>query len=233
MTADAENLNAPQGYLPVDDPAGSGPDSAAVADGATATLRSAVAAIESTTLQFSGSGPVTPQECRLVLERIPQFTGLSDADLADIVPLMKAHDYHAGSTLFYEDDDSDAVFFIASGAIEVFKSNQSGKKMPLVVLRDSGLLGEIGLLSGERRTATARALNAARVLEMPLDAFQGALEGGNLAVFRLSLAVARVLAVRLSTTDEKLFELFQNDVSELLYKQLSELQSRLLTRWTG
>jgi len=176
-------------------------------------------------------GPSTLPEIRKVLSSIAQLSILSDEDFEALLQLFQSHDYSAGSTLFYEDDESDAVYFIASGAIEVFKSNQSGKKMPLVVLRDSGLLGEIGLLSGDRRTATARALNGVRVLELKRDAFEAALAEGNPSVYRLTLAFARVLAHRLSTTDEKLFELFQNDVSDLLFKQLSELQTRLLTRW--
>lgn len=181
----------------------------------------------------SGVGPATVEECRRVFGSIAAFSTLSDEDIEAMVPLLRVHDYPAGATLFYEDDDPTAVYFLASGAIEVFKSNQSGKKMPLVVLRDSGLLGEIGLLIGATRTATARALNAVRVLELQKEPFERALSEGHLPAYRLSLAFARVLAARLVTTDEKLFELFQNDVSDLLYKQLSELQARLLTRWTS
>jgi CRP-like cAMP-binding protein len=183
--------------------------------------------------EASGIGPTTAEECRHIFQSIPAFAALTDEDIDALVPLLQAHDYPAGATLFYEDDEPNAAFFIASGAVEVFKSNQSGKKMPLVVLRDSGLLGEIGLLTGEVRTATARALNPVRVLELRKDAFEKALAEDNIPVYRLSLAFARVLSSRLVTTDEKLFELFQNDVSDLLYKQLSELQARLLTRWTA
>jgi CRP-like cAMP-binding protein len=181
----------------------------------------------------SGVGPATAEESRRVFRSIQAFASLSDEDIEALVPLLRVHDYQAGATLFYEDDEPSAVYFLASGAVEVFKSNQSGKKMPLVVLRDAGLLGEIGLLIGATRTATARALNACRVLELQKEPFEQALADGNLAAFRLSLAFARVLASRLVTTDQKLFELFQNDVSDLLYKQLSELQARLLTRWTS
>ncbi len=171
--------------------------------------------------------PVSPGECRRVLGDVAWLSHLGEGDFDALSPLLLAREYAAGATLFYEDDEGGAAYFLASGAVEVFKSNQSGKKMPLVVLRD------IGLLIGERRTATARALNAVRMLEMERAAFEKAIQDGNMAVLRLSLAFARVLAQRLTTTDEKLFELFQNDISDLLYRQLSELQSRLLTRWTG
>ena len=179
------------------------------------------------------SGAVSPEECQQVLGALPWLKAFQSQTLAALAPLLQAHDYAPGATLFYEDDESDAAYFMASGAVEIFKSNQSGKKMPLVVLRDKGVLGEIGLLTGERRTATARALSAVRVLELPREGFEAALLNDHPAALRLSLAFARVLAQRLAVTDEKLFELFQNDVSDLLLKQLGELQSRLVMRWTG
>lgn len=177
--------------------------------------------------------PVSPEACHSAFEAIPHLASLSAADCADLAPLLSVHEFPAGSTLFYEDDESGAAYFLSSGAIEVFKSNPEGKKLPLVVLRDSGLLGEIGLLIGESRTATARALGHVVVFELERDTFNAALESGNMAAMRLSLAFARVLAQRLTATNEKMFELFQSDVSDQLHSQLSELQARLLTRWTG
>lgn len=179
------------------------------------------------------SGAVSPEECQRVVGALPWLEAFRRETLADLAPLLQAHDYAPGATLFYEDDESDAAYFMVTGAVEIFKSNQSGKKMPLVVLRDKGVLGEIGLLTGSRRTATARALNAVRVLELPRAGFEAALLDDHPAALRLSLAFAKVLAQRLAVTDEKLFELFQNDMSDLLLKQLGELQSRLVMRWTG
>jgi CRP-like cAMP-binding protein len=177
--------------------------------------------------------PVLPDDCHRALAAIPHLANLSLSDCQALAPLFCAREFPAGSTLFYEDDESNGAYFLVSGAVEVFKSSPEGRKLPLVVLRDSGLLGEIGLLIGERRTATARALSGVRVLELERTTFNDALEADNHAALRLSLAFARVLAQRLTTTNEKLFELFQNDVSDTLHRELSDLQSRLLTRWTG
>lgn len=177
--------------------------------------------------------PVSPDACQSAFEAIPHLGSLSAADCADLAPLLSIHEFPAGTTLFYEDDEAGAAYFLASGAIEVFKSNPEGKKLPLVVLRDGGLLGEIGLLIGENRTATARALGNVVVLQLERATFDAALESGNMAAMRLSLAFARILAQRLTATNEKMFELFQSDALDALHSQLSELQARLLTRWTG
>ncbi|HEX8464810.1 MAG TPA: cyclic nucleotide-binding domain-containing protein [Abditibacterium sp.] len=177
--------------------------------------------------------PVSFDDCRHAFSSIPHLSGLPDSDCLALSPLMCARDFPAGSNLFFEDDESDGAFFLVSGAVEVFKSSPEGRKLPLVVLRDGGLLGEIGLLVGERRTATVRALSGVRALELDRFTFNRAVETHNEAALRLSLALARVLAQRLTATNEKLFDLFRNDVSDTLHRQLSDMQTRLLTRWTG
>ncbi|HEX9997602.1 MAG TPA: cyclic nucleotide-binding domain-containing protein [Abditibacterium sp.] len=176
--------------------------------------------------------PVSPDACRSAFEAIPHLSKLSDDDCAALAPLLHQREFAAGSTLFYEDDDAGAAYFLVSGAIEIFKSNSDGKKLPLVVLRGSGVLGEIGLLLSDHRTATARTLGAAQVLELSREAFEAALAKGDLAAYRLSVAIARILAQRLALTNEKMFAAFQSDVSDTVQKQLSELQAHLASRWT-
>ncbi|RYG71733.1 Crp/Fnr family transcriptional regulator [bacterium] len=185
------------------------------------------------TADVQSLAPVSVDACRAAFEAIPQLATLNVADCGALAPMLSEREFPAGSILFYEDDDSDAAYFLASGAIEIFKSNPEGKKLPLVVLRDGGLLGEIGLLISEHRTATARALGSVRVLELSRNTFEAEVQKGNPAALNLSLAFARILAQRLASTNEKMFELFQSDVSGEMHHQLSELQMRLLTRWTA
>lgn len=161
------------------------------------------------------------EECRRVFSTNPFLADLSGVDLQNLAPLMRARNYVAGTIIFFEEDPPDAVYLISSGAVEVFKSDQSGKKLPLIILRDSGLLGEIGLLNNVPRTATARTLIATRVIYMTTADFYSALSSDVVAAFRMVLAFARILAQRLSVSDEKLFELFLKDTEN---RQLEELE---------
>lgn len=146
-------------------------------------------------------------QCRRVLGSLPFLGDLQEADLAELAGLLRVKDFVAGSTIFYEDDDPDAVYFLESGAVEVFKSDGNGLKLPLAVLRDAGVVGEMGLLLNEPRTASARTLCSVRTLVMSNDAVNAALEAGSLPAYRLVLAFARVLSQRLAIVDHKLFEL--------------------------
>lgn len=161
---------------------------------------------------------------------IPFLQNLCETDCESIATLMVPQELAPGGILFYEDDPSDSVYFLREGAIEVFKSNGVGRKLPLLVLRDSGIIGEIGLLLGGPRTATARALSSVVIYRLSSEDFNNAIAEGNRGALDLSLSLARVLASRLRATDAKLFELFESDVSEKLLQQLSDTRAKLLSR---
>jgi CRP-like cAMP-binding protein len=161
---------------------------------------------------------------------IPFLQNLCESDCESIAALMTPHELAPGEILFYEDDPSDSVYFLRSGAIEVFKASGTGRKLPLLVLRESGIIGEIGLLLNEPRTATARALSPVVVCRLASADFANAIDKGNRGALDLSLALAKVLASRLRATDAKLFELFESDVSEQLLQQLSQTRAKLLSR---
>ena len=151
--------------------------------------------------------PASMAQCRRVLGALPFLENLQEGDLAELAGLLRVRDFVAGATIFYEDDDPDAVYFIERGAVEVFKSDGEGRKLPLAVLRDAGVVGEMGLLLNEPRTASARTLCSVRTLVMNNESVNAALEANSLAAYRLVLAFARVLSQRLAIVDHKLFEL--------------------------
>jgi len=156
----------------------------------------------------------SPAQCRRVLSALPFLENVGQDDIEELCVLMRVRDFVAGSTIFYEDDDSDAVYFIELGSVEVFKSDGTGRKMPLAVLRNSGVLGEMGLLLQTPRTASARTLCAVRTLVMPSAAIHAALQNNSLAAYRLVTGFARVLSQRLALVDQKLFELCEETQTE-------------------
>lgn len=175
--------------------------------------------------------PVTTEECYRVLHSVSYFTELGEADIEALAPLARVREFRAGTVLFYEDDITDSVYFLSEGAIEVFKSDSTGKKLPLTILRDTGVLGEMGLLNDAPRTATARALTPVRVIYFKSADFHEARERGSLAVNHLIFAFARVLAQRLTSMDETLFALFQYDQDQNDPDGLGALRSEILSNW--
>lgn len=168
-------------------------------------------------------------QCKRALAGLPYMDELSDADIESLRPLARVHDFCAGSILFYEDDEPDAVFFIERGAIEVFKSDGVGKKLPLAVLRESGVVGEMGLLSKEPRSATVRTLGPVRAVVLQSVAVDAALAAGSIAAYRLVLGLARVLSQRLAQMDQKMFELCLDETNKATLTQYAESNQNLKT----
>jgi CRP-like cAMP-binding protein len=97
-----------------------------------------------------------------------------------------------------------------------------------MVLRDAGVIGEMGVLNQVPRSATARTLTTTRVLSIRCEDFYRALEDGNLAAHRLAFGFARVLSHRLNTVNDKLFELYESDRDNDAVRRLVDSHGHVL-----
>jgi PAS domain S-box-containing protein len=71
--------------------------------------------------------------------------------------------YQKGDTLFVEGDESQDLYFLVSGHLEVLK----GDKKIAEITEPGALFGELSFLLGAKRTATIQAENEVRVLRIP------------------------------------------------------------------
>ena len=81
-----------------------------------------------------------------------------------------------GATLLHEGEYGRAVYFILEGRFELSNAGTGGLEMPIAVQRRGEYLGEQGMLTGQPRDATVRALTAAVVLEAPEQVVQRLME---------------------------------------------------------
>lgn len=70
---------------------------------------------------------------------------------------MKPRHFDQGEIIFAEGDDSREAYLIHSGRVEILKASPRGQ-LCLAVLGAGDLLGEMGLIEDQPRSATARAL---------------------------------------------------------------------------
>jgi len=71
--------------------------------------------------------------------------------------------YQKGDVLFVEGDESQDLYFLVSGHLEVLK----GDKKIAEIMEPGTLFGELSFLLGAKRTATLQAENQVRVLRIP------------------------------------------------------------------
>lgn len=105
--------------------------------------------------------------------------------------------FKAGETILREGMSGDSAFVISTGRVGIFKAID-GKRIQLATLEDGELLGELALLDGERRMATAVALTPVAALRIPKPVFEQKMR----SVDPFIRSVMRVMATNLRNADK-------------------------------
>jgi CRP-like cAMP-binding protein len=106
------------------------------------------------------------------LGRCPLFAGLDPEALQTIARTLRVRHFRRGEVLFHEGDPGDALFIVASGAIKIVVPSDEGEEAILATLRRGDFLGELALLDGAPRSASAIALEATDTLTLPRAQFR-------------------------------------------------------------
>ena len=105
------------------------------------------------------------------LGRCRLFEGMGPDELRAMARTLRARRFRRGEVLFHEGDPGDALFVVASGAVKVVVPSEDGEEAILATLRRGDFLGELALLDGAPRSASAVALEATEALALPRDQF--------------------------------------------------------------
>ena len=100
------------------------------------------------------------------LRSVPLFGSLPADDLERLESACRIDRLASGETLFSEGDDPDLAYVIDSGELEILKES-AGRNVRIAVSGPGDVVGEMGLLTGEPRNATARALDDATLVSIP------------------------------------------------------------------
>lgn len=71
-----------------------------------------------------------------------------------------------GQDLFRQGDEGDAIYLLQSGSLEISLMSDDGRKLALNILKRGDIFGEVGLIDGGRRSATATALEDCSLLRV-------------------------------------------------------------------
>ncbi len=100
------------------------------------------------------------------LRKIPSFAGLPREELARVVAKLEPRHYPPGELVFRQGDDGDGLYVVQSGAVEVSLHPYSGFPQTLAVLGPDECFGEMSLLTGQKRSASVRALVQSAILRL-------------------------------------------------------------------
>ncbi len=113
-----------------------------------------------------------PTAAIATLARCRLFAGLNEAALDSVARGMRSRRFRRGETLFHQGDPGDALLVVLSGAIKIVLPSEEGDEAIIATIRPGDFLGELALLDGAPRSATAVALEATETLVLPRDRFK-------------------------------------------------------------
>lgn len=102
-----------------------------------------------------------------VLNRSEVFSRIRAHELRTLATLFSSHELSEGEILFRLDDPAQHVFVLMEGCIELTLRDRS-----TLQVEEGGVIGEYGMFGEGRRTATAVASSAARLLSLDYRVFQ-------------------------------------------------------------
>ena len=130
------------------------------------------------------------------LARVPLFAGLDRALLQELDRECHRLTLAGGSELFHQGDAAEALYVVLSGRLEVVSEPEPGRRVLLDELARGACVGEMSLLTGERRSATVRAIRDSEVLAVDSARFARFLATHP----QVGAELARTLARRLQET---------------------------------
>jgi len=112
---------------------------------------------------------------RALLERNLLFRGLSPPTLEQIAQLCTRRTYARDAVIFSQSDPGDALFGVVTGRVRISASSAGGREVFLNIMEPGDTFGEIALLDGRPRTASASAMATSDLLIIARVQFLGLL----------------------------------------------------------
>ena len=93
-----------------------------------------------------------------VLRSCALFGAMDDVTLAAVARLFRTRRFRRHEVIFHEGDPGDSLFVIAAGSVKIALGSEAGDEAIIATLGRGDFFGELSVLDGEDRSATAAAL---------------------------------------------------------------------------
>jgi CRP/FNR family cyclic AMP-dependent transcriptional regulator len=154
-----------------------------------------------------------------LLQRVPLLAALTDTDRQALARSASRRRYWRGDIIFLKDDDGNSLFIVARGSVRIYVPSAQGADLTLAVLGAGQFFGDLSLLDGRPRSASAAALSDTNVVILERSDFVAVIRTRPAAVMSMLAVVVR----RLRETDEMASDLAFLDVGGRLAKKLLDL----------
>src|SRR5438477_12185437 len=144
------------------------------------------------------------------IRSVPLFASLDDETASALRALLEVEQKTAGSALFQTGDAGDAMYLIEEGRVRIHIREADGAGVTLAELARGDFFGEMAILDGKPRSASATVVEDARLAVLPRDDFLGFVRRNPDVALKMLAAITN----RLRRTDDLLRHRVSRNVNE-------------------
>src|SRR5436190_14732851 len=104
-----------------------------------------------------------------MLKEVKLFELMDDTERDALCGLLETRRFDKGETVFSAGDAGDSAYIVRSGSVQVYIENYEGQKIILRENTQGDMFGDISLIDGGPRTATAVAVEETETLTLDRD----------------------------------------------------------------
>jgi CRP/FNR family transcriptional regulator, cyclic AMP receptor protein len=105
------------------------------------------------------------------LRSCPLFKHADESVLRSVAAGLRRRRFRRNEVIFHQGDPGDSLHIVGTGAVKILLPSAEGEEAIIATLRPGDFFGELALLDGASRSATAAALEPSETLVLPRSTF--------------------------------------------------------------
>jgi CRP/FNR family transcriptional regulator, cyclic AMP receptor protein len=102
-----------------------------------------------------------------LLKSVQLFADLEETELERFSRVAVPRSFPAGTRVFHEGDPSDVCYIVREGSFRVTREHSDGRAITLATMGPGEVFGELAMLDGDVRSASAEAISDGELLALP------------------------------------------------------------------
>jgi CRP/FNR family transcriptional regulator, cyclic AMP receptor protein len=160
-----------------------------------------------------------------LLRSVPLFADLEAGELERFSHVAVPRSIPAGNRVFHEGDSSDACYIVKEGKFRVTREHSDGRAITLATLGPGEVFGELAMLDGDTRSASAEALTDGELLALPANDVRNLLSRHPEISVKLVAALVRRLREANERISRQSFQTVPSRVAGVLSQLVAETRS--------
>ena len=153
------------------------------------------------------------------LSQVAIFSQLAPSELQTLTAKLTRRTFKKGEVIFHQNDPGDQVHFVVAGVVKISVSSPDGQVHDVAILTPGDCFGEMSVLDGGLRSATAAAMESTTTLTLAREDFLAFLYDHSQFVILIMAFLVR----RLRATDDLIGDIVFLDLPTRVAKKMLEV----------